>query len=155
MAIQGAFDAVRRRHPRAHKIRVHDLSLPGGGPMDDHRSHQSGRDVDLIYYQRRCPSAGCPLRPVLPRQLALAPQWTLLEYWLRNGMAHRILIDYGLQEVLYNYARRHGASSAELERWFQYPRGRRAPYGIIRHFPNHFDHVHVRFRCPEGDDACQ
>jgi len=29
---------------------VADLSPPGGGPTPEHGSHQSGRDVDLIYY---------------------------------------------------------------------------------------------------------
>ena len=85
----------------------------------------------------------------------LGPQWTLLEHWLRRGVAQVIFLDYGLQEVLYNYARRHGATRAELSTWFQYPRGRNASVGVIRHFPNHFDHVHVRFVCPEGDDLCR
>lgn len=152
--IHAAFDAVRERHPRANIVRVHDLSLPEGGPIDDHRSHQSGRDVDIVYYQRDCPGGVCPLRPVLPRQLALGPQWTLLEHWLRAGVARRIYIDYGLQEVLFNYARRHGASRSDLDRWFQYPRGRSVSEGVIRHFPNHFDHVHVRFVCPDGDERC-
>lgn len=153
--ILDAFDEVRRRHPEVARARVHDLSLERGGPIDDHRSHQSGRDVDITYFQRSCSEEeGCPLEPVLPRRLDLASQWTLLEYWLHRGVAHRIFIGYGLQEVLYNYARRHGASRRELERWFQYPRGPRAPLGVIRHVPNHFDHIHVRFACPRGDERC-
>lgn len=150
-----AFDGVLLRHPNANRVRVHDLSLEGGGPIDDHRSHQSGRDVDLTYYQRACPDRVCNLQHVLPRQLDLGPQWTLLEHWLRSGSAQRIFIDYGLQEVLYNYARRHGATRRELEAWFQYPRGWSADVGVVRHFPNHGNHVHVRFVCPEGDDHCQ
>ncbi len=151
----GAFDEVRRQHPDAPRVRVHDLSLPGGGPIDDHRSHQSGRDVDITYYQRRCSDEGCPLGPVRPRRLALGPQWTLIAHLIRSGAVQIMFIDYGLQEVLYNYARRHGATPQELNDWFQYPRGRRSPMGIIRHFPNHYDHVHVRFACPEGDELCR
>jgi LysM repeat protein len=154
--IREAFDAVRRAFPDAQRARVHDLSLHDGGPIDDHRSHQSGRDADITYFQDECPADdGCPLEAVLPRNMALGPQWTLIEHWLRNGRAQVIFIDYGLQEVLYNYARRHGASRIELEEWFQYPRGRSEPVGVIRHFSNHFDHLHVRFRCPEGDQGCR
>jgi LysM repeat protein len=153
--LRTAFDAVILRHPTANRVRVHDLSLPGGGPIDDHRSHQSGRDVDIIYYQRTCADGVCGLEHVLPRQLDFGPQWTLLEHWLRRREAQRIFIDYGLQEVLYNYARRHGATRTELEAWFQYPRGRNADVGVIRHFPNHGDHLHVRFVCPEDDASCR
>lgn len=152
--LRTAFEEVMRNHPTAHRVRVHDLSLPEGGPIDDHRSHQSGRDVDIMYYQRRCAGGVCPLRPVLPRELALGPQWTLLEHWLHHDAAQIIFIDYGLQEVLYNYARRHGASANDLEAWFQYPRGRGAQAGVIRHYRNHFDHIHVRFRCPDDDERC-
>jgi hypothetical protein len=153
--ITRAFDAVVAAHPDSPRVRVHDLSLREGGAIDDHRSHQSGRDVDIVYYQRACEGGICPLRPVLPRDLALGPQWTLFEHWLRAGVAERIFVDYGLQELLHRYARRHGASRQQLEAWFQYPRGRDADVGVIRHFPNHFDHVHVRFDCPPDDESCR
>lgn len=32
-------------------ITVNDLSLQNGGPIPRHRSHQSGRDVDVLFYQ--------------------------------------------------------------------------------------------------------
>ena len=153
--IQEAFEAVLGEHPDAPRARVHDLSFRDGGPIDDHRSHQSGRDVDLTYYQRRCPATGCPLETVPPRRMALGIQWSLLEHWLRNEQVQVIFLDYGLQEVLYNFARRHGATRTELETWFQYPRGPGAHVGVIRHFRNHFDHLHVRFRCSEGDEHCR
>ena len=42
-----------RKVNRAHRggvLGVADLSAPGGGPTAEHRSHYSGRDVDLIFY---------------------------------------------------------------------------------------------------------
>ena len=153
--ILAAFDAVVVAHPDAPRTRVHDLSLPEGGPMDDHRSHQSGRDVDIIYYQRSCPNGVCPYREVRPRELDPGPTWTLLEHWLRAGVAELIFVDHGLQPVLYAEARRRGATDDELARWFQHPRERGVPVGIIRHIRNHADHVHVRFVCPESDESCR
>ena len=56
--IRRAFTRAYRRG-RDPRVRVHDLGLEGGGPIDDHRSHQSGRDVDITYYRRGgCGPAG-------------------------------------------------------------------------------------------------
>ena len=66
-----------------------------------------------------------------------------------------IFIDYRLQARLYRYARRKGVSKAQLNRWIQYPRGKYEPAGVIRHFKNHEDHLHVRFVCPYSDLKCR
>jgi LysM repeat protein len=153
--ISDAFDEVRREHARAPRVRVHDLSLREGGPIPDHRSHESGRDVDITYFQRRCPRSGCELRTVAPREMLVAPQWTLISHWIRRGVAQVIFVDYDLQPVLYRYAQRRGATAAQLAAWFQYPRGRHASEGIIRHAGNHRNHLHVRFVCPRGDHECR
>ncbi|HBQ15149.1 MAG TPA: hypothetical protein DEF51_29845 [Myxococcales bacterium] len=154
--LRSAFDVVHRRHPRAPRVRVHDLSLEGGGPIDDHRSHQSGRDVDITYFQRRGCDArdGCPLTRVDPGDLDVRRQWTLLHRWLRGDQAEAIYVDYALQAPLHREARRRGATAAQLARWFQYPRGRWHADGVVRHFPNHRDHLHVRFSC-DGEERCR
>ena len=123
--------------------------------MAGHRSHRSGRDADLTYYQRRCPASGCPLQSIGPQQLLVGPQWTLIHSWLRRGQVQLVFVDYSLQSVLYRHARRRGATPRQLERWFQYPRSRNIPVGIIRHAPNHRNHIHVRFVCPRGDQQCR
>lgn len=154
--LRRGFEAVRRRYRGAPRVRVHDLGLEGGGPIDDHRSHQSGRDVDITYYQRSgCAGTGCPLRSVDPDGLDVRRQWALLREWLGRGDAEAIYIDYALQRPLYREARRRGASRARLRGWFQFPRGRRHREGIIRHFPNHRDHLHVRFACVRGERRCR
>ena len=155
--LRRGFDVVHRRHPDAPRVRVHDLSLPGGGAIDDHRSHQSGRDVDVTYYRRTGCSrrSGCPLERIDPAQLDVRRQWTLFRAWLTRGDAEAIYVDYGLQRALYREARRRGATRAQLRRWFQHPRGRRSREGIIRHFPNHRDHFHVRFACARGERRCR
>ncbi len=150
-----AFDAVARAERDGPRVRVHDASLPGGGPIDDHRSHQAGRDVDITYYQRHgCGGEGCPLRRVDPDELDVRRTWRLLRQWLRRDEAEAIFVDYALQAPLYREARRRGATTEELERWFQYPRGRWHHDGVIRHFPNHRDHLHVRFACGENEARC-
>ena len=110
-ALRRAFDEVVRRHPQAPRVRVHDLSRRGGGAMTDHRSHRSGRDVDLTYYRRRCPRGVCDLRPIRARDMAVAPQWTLFRHWLRRGDVQLIFVDWDLQRALYNHARRRGGDA--------------------------------------------
>ena len=66
-----------------------------------------------------------------------------------------IFLDYRVQERIYRWAKRKGkATEKELKRIFQYPRGRRALRGIIRHEPGHADHYHIRFKCPAGQRGC-
>lgn len=153
-AIVAAFKALREADPKAPKVRVHDLSLRHGGPIDDHQSHQSGRDVDITYFQKNA-TKECPLRPIKPHELDVERQWALLQHWLDRGQLEAAFIDYDLQAKLYAHARAQGASREQLMHWFQYPRGRTAALGIVRHAPKHADHVHLRFVCDATDAACQ
>jgi LysM repeat protein len=150
------FDALRRAEPDAPRVRVHDLSLREGGPIDDHRTHQSGRDVDITYFQERgCGGEGCPLRALAPDELDVRRQWALLHHWLSRGEIEVIYVDRALQEPLYREARRQGATAEQLAAWFQYPRASSANVGLVRHYPNHADHVHVRFACHATEPRCE
>jgi LysM repeat protein len=153
--IVDAFDEVDRKFRHTKVVRVHDISDRDGGSLRDHKSHQNGRDADISYYQKHCPVSGCRFAEFRSSELDVARQWTLLEHWLRNGQAEMIFIDYRLQGKLYKYARKKGVSKAKLADWIQYPRGRYEPRGVIRHFPNHEDHLHVRFVCPYSDLRCR
>lgn len=150
-----AFDALGAEHPRAPRIEVHDVSLRNGGPMNDHKSHESGRDVDLALYHERCTRGVCGFRRTSPAQLDAERQWALLRHLIARGRVEAIFLDYRLQRPLYEHARAEGASDAELHRWFQYPHGPGSPLGIIRHFRKHDDHLHVRFACHASDTDCE
>ena len=153
--IVDAFDAVDRRFKHTKVVRIHDISDRDGGRLRDHKSHQNGRDADISYYQLSCPRSGCRFAHFRSSELDVARQWALLEHWLRHGQAEMIFIDYRLQAKLYRYAKRKGVTRAQLDRWIQYPRGRYEPRGVIRHYPNHQDHLHVRFVCPYSDLKCR
>ena len=154
-AIVNAFAHLRRIDPRAPRLAVHDLSLRHGGRMTEHKSHQSGRDADIAYPQTQCTHGTCGFRRLLPSELDAGRAFSLLRYWLERDMLEAVFVDYRLQAPLYRYARDHGASAQELRHWFQYPQGRDCPLGIIRHFPKHDDHMHVRFACPPSDADCK
>ena len=50
-AILSVTRAYRAAHPNAPRVVIGDISREGGGPMDDHVSHQNGLDVD-VYFPR-------------------------------------------------------------------------------------------------------
>jgi LysM repeat protein len=152
--LTAGFASLQRTFPGTPRVWVHDISLRGGGPIDDHHSHQSGRDADIAYVQREC-STGCGFHALGQSELDARRTWALLRYWLERDELEAVFIDYRLQAPLSRAARADGASDEELRRWFQYPRGRGNPWGVVRHYPKHGDHMHVRFACHSSDPECK
>ncbi len=153
-----AFDSVRAMYPMSQVVQVRDLSVEGGGEPSGpwpHASHESGRDVDVTYHLDACdPAVGCPISDVDLADFDEAATWALFSYWLERDLARFIFVDHGLQAVIYDEAVRRGVSATDLDRWFQYPRSSGTSAGVIRHEPNHRNHHHVRFRCPDDDAEC-
>jgi LysM repeat protein len=147
------FAEVARRYPSSARIEVRDASVEHGGRLREHRSHQTGRDIDLVYYQRRCGET-CTHHRVSAASLDAERQWALLEAWLRAGVVEYVFIDHALQEPLYEAARASGARREELSHWFQWPRGADQRVGVVRHVRGHRDHLHVRFVCAAHDLRC-
>ncbi|MEZ4381778.1 MAG: penicillin-insensitive murein endopeptidase [Nannocystaceae bacterium] len=155
-----AITSVRARYPKIHRLAVGDLSSEGGGSLPGHRSHQSGRDVDLgLYYRRRPKTYPKEFAPGDGKNLDLAATWALVDALLATrklaGGVEHIFLDYGLQRLLYKYAKEHGASAKLLAEVFQYPHGKGRGGTLIQHVPAHHDHIHVRYKCPAGDRGCQ
>lgn len=154
-----AIAATRALHPRAHRLAIGDLSRKEGGRLSGHKSHQSGRDVDLGLYFEHAP-AGYPEEFVEAERGRLdeAATWDLVRELAATaahpGGVDRIFLDYRVQGALYDAARAAGVGERQLEDIFQYPDGKYAKHGIVRHEPAHSDHLHVRFKCPEGDPIC-
>jgi hypothetical protein len=147
-------------HPKTHVLAVGDLSAQYGGPVSDHASHQSGRDVDLGLFYKRKP-AGYPNAFIdgTEANLDTPAMWTLINKLAstanKNGGVWAIFLDYDVQGVIYRWAKRHGVSEAKLDRVFQYPHGRYAGRGIVRHYRNHAHHLHVRFKCTRAETSCR
>lgn len=135
-----------RRHRGAHKVLVGDLSRKGGGKFSPHVSHRTGRDIDLGYvikggYQGRTRFGG-----VTDETLDVAKTWSLIKSFIDTGEVVYVFVDYRIQAKLYEHAKARGMSQRKLDELFQYPRGRKKARGIIRHWPSHRHHFHVRFR---------
>lgn len=127
-------------------VHVGDISKREGGPFPPHLSHQTGRDVDIGYVHMG-PQADVKRFVTATRHsLDRERTWELLRALIETDAVGYIFLDYGLQRLLYEYALEDGEDPAFLASVFQYPRGSRAPHGIIRHWRGHANHFHVRFR---------
>ncbi len=130
--------AFQRRYPSDAPVRVHDLSKRGGGPLPNHMTHMRGLDVDLpLIVNRRLDG-----RPRLER----GRTWFLLRSFVESCDVDYVFLDRAVQKALYEHAVRRGYPLADLASIFQYPRSARSRSGIVRHWPNHHDHLHIRFR---------
>lgn len=141
--------------PGSPPLVIGAISKQDGGNYPPHKSHQSGRDVDIGY-----PHTG----RVQPRQFMATDAgnidterlWSVLESWLSTGRLSFVFMDYDLQAVLYQDLQAVGYSEAQLDPIFQYPAGPAVARGLVRHAAGHADHFHVRFRCPDSDKpVCQ
>jgi len=156
--------AVARRmrgHVRDVSLVVADLSGKGGGERAQfHRSHQSGRDVDLLYYMRD--AAGQPFEPdamhvfnaaalaadgtgvtvdvprtwALVKELITAPEATVQWVFMYEPIARRLL--------------EHAAQLGEpAELVARARKALKQPGDSARHD----DHLHVRVYCSTADKA--
>jgi murein endopeptidase len=150
----------RERFPHAHVLAIGDLSAQSGGPITEHHSHQSGRDIDIGLVYRSKPAA-YPRSFVRATEdnLDMAATFALVSAFAAtardDGGAQVMFLDFDVQRLLYRWAIEHGVDRARLAKLFQFPNGRGANAGLVRHEPNHDNHVHVRFKCPAGDVACR
>lgn len=141
---------VRALYPRVHTLAIGDLSAEHGGKLAEHHSHQSGLDVDIGFYFQKVP-AGYPDQFVMASsEIDLEATWALITAFARTSSLHNgvqvILLDRDIQARLYRWAHARGTPDEQLADLLQYPRGNDAQVGIVRHWPHHANHLHVRFK---------
>lgn len=156
--VQQAIRNVRNEFPQLHDVAIGDMSKLGGGKIDDHRSHQSGLDIDVGFYFKTVPTNYPAAFASADANLDLEATWALVAAFANQASAtdgvRVMFLDHRVAGRLYNFALARGVDQATLDAMFEYPHGKRAGVGIIRHEPNHGDHVHVRYRCATDDNAC-
>ena len=142
-ALQWGMSRLAARYPDGTGLVVGDLSLPGGGRMAPHKSHQNGLDADICLLTRE-DRASCVWREVNGEEVDAERMWYLFKSWMDQEYVEYIFLDRALQRPLYEYAQARGATEAQLRQWFEYP-ARGGTRALIRHEPGHADHFHIRF----------
>jgi murein endopeptidase len=141
---------VRALHPHVHALAIGDLSAEAGGKLADHHSHQSGVDVDVGLYFRAPPPGYPESFATAGEDLDLAATWSLIVAFARTADlsdgVQVIFLDHGVQARLHRWARARGTPEDQLAELLQYPRDADVQAGLVRHWPHHADHLHVRFK---------
>lgn len=158
--------SARSLHRRfGARLTVGDLSAHNGGPAARHRSHQSGRDVDVAFFVRRATRRGVGAPVALNDYVSFdgqgrsadgalafdtARNWAFVEAVLTDSRARaaRVFVSSPLRALLLRWAREHGASPRVVEL---------AANTLVQpaHVSPHDNHFHVRIGCPSGDGACR
>lgn len=150
-AIARAVETVHEVHDDAHPLHIGDLSRRFGGPLYPHRSHQSGRDVDLGYYYQ--PDKAAWYQRASARTLDTPRTWTLVRALITRSDVEYIFIDRAVQKLLHEYALSIGEDREWLATVMQYKSIQ--PGAIVRHTWGHATHMHVRFYSPEAQKRGQ
>jgi penicillin-insensitive murein endopeptidase len=151
---------VRRQYPDAITSVGH-LSREGGGEIDSHRSHESGRDADIGFFVRSASG-----RQLLPKHFVQfrgdgtsaawpgayfddAKNWLLVQAMVTDPEAHvtHLFVAAPLRARLLAYAERIGAPANVRMRAAEVLQ---QPHGALPHD----DHFHVRIGCPSHMSAC-
>jgi len=148
--LQWAAAQVLAQYPASQPIVIGALSSENGGALRPHRSHQSGRDVDIAYFHTD-KRALRRFEATDSGNFDSERTWGFLETLLYTGRVAFVFMDYNLQAMLYADLLDVGWSEDGLAGLFQYPAGPSVPRGVIRHAAGHADHFHVRFRCADKD----
>lgn len=144
---------TRFRHDSGYKgqVVIGGMSRPRGGRFRPHKSHQSGRDIDI-----RLPLLASAQDKKHPTSADVdwKATWNLIRAFLDTGEVEYIFLDYRLQKRIYKAAREAGADREQLDLWLQWPAKPRTNKGIIRHVEGHRAHMHVRIRCGPQEKHC-
>jgi penicillin-insensitive murein DD-endopeptidase len=158
--IDRAAKTVRKQYPDA-VLSVGHLSRKGGGDLERHASHESGRDADIGFYVKN--HVGKPI--YADHFVAFkgdgtagswpgahfddARNWALVAALVGDGRAHitHIFVTTELRQRLLEYAARIGAPPNLRSRAAEVMA---QPKGALPHD----DHFHVRIGCPSGMQQC-
>jgi murein endopeptidase len=148
-------DAFHHGHPEAHPVKLGELSQRGGGKIKPHRSHRSGRDVDLGYVMLERPEGHRHVRAT-PATLDAPATWALVQRLRASGSVERIFMARSVQAQLLPHAMAT-MDPAELPTMFSVlaEDRRTKTTAFLRDVPGHEAHMHIRFACTDGDDSCR
>jgi murein endopeptidase len=148
--LRSTIAVVRALYPDVHTLAIGDISAAHGGKLDNHKSHRTGLDVDVGFYFKKVPDGYPDHFVAAGKDLDIEATWALLTAFARTSQADDgveiIFLDYAVQKRLYDWAHARGTPDEDLAELFQYPRGKEALSGLVRHWPSHSDHLHVRFK---------
>jgi murein endopeptidase len=142
-----AITAANAKMPMVHPMHIGHIGRPDGGHIRPHRSHQSGRDVDLSYYYLPERHIGW-YQKANAVTLDRARTWTFIKTLITETDVEYIFMDRSVQKLLKEFALGAGEDPEWLATIFEL--GSRNPEPMIRAAWGHDTHMHVRFFNPRA-----
>ncbi len=139
-SVRRAIESVITEYPNSHPLYVGHISRKSGGWLRPHRSHQSGRDVDLGFYYS---TGEAWYEKATAETLDRERTWSLLQALITQGNVEYIFLHRDVQNLLLEHVRARADDEAWLEQLFQQAAGN--DEALIRHRWGHDTHFHVRF----------
>ncbi len=146
-ALVRCIQRVRARFPDTARLYVGHLSGPKGGPLSPHRSHQSGRDVDVGYYYQ---GDTAWYTWATAANLDRARTWAFVRALITDADVEYIFMDRSIQTMLRQYADSIGEPKAWVDGLFDGAAGLRP---IVQHAKGHATHIHIRFYNPTAQET--
>ena len=132
---------------------VGNLSRRDGGHLNPHRSHQSGRDVDIGFILKKPPKKGIFINTT-PKGLHLYKQWVVLKCFLDNPDTKMIIMERSIVGAMKRYIKRiYKTRKTKLNKYLKFFPGRRK--AVIIADNDHRSHMHIRMKCAEDDKRCR
>lgn len=153
-ALVEAFEDFGRLYPDGPKIRVGELARRTGGRVPPHRSHRTGRDIDIGYIFHGIDDGEHRWKYMNVRNFDAEKNWALVSELLETGQVQTIYISKKLQKLLHKEAQKH-LDEEQLAALFEYPHTPQSPHAKIQHWRGHSNHMHVRFVCEPGNRRCR
>lgn len=136
-SVGAAIRAVDAEFPGGTRINVNHISSRDGGWLRPHKSHQTGRDVDLGFYYLE---EGAHVHADRAKYFDVARNWALIRALVIHGDVQLILVDRKIIQRLHD----HALSIGEDPAWVRSIAGPGAD-SILRHARRHKDHFHARY----------
>ena len=155
-SLMTALDAYAQAYPDGPAINIGDISRRRGGRFGPHKSHQSGRDVDIGFVHFLPKDEPLPQRftRASAENLDVERTWCFLEALIRTGNVQMIFVDVSVQKLLRAYIR-DKLTPEQLDAVFSWPHSKSSATALLRHWPGHKNHFHIRFKCPPGQMGCR
>ncbi len=129
------------------------LSRRRGRTFKPHKSHQSGRDIDI--FLPILPHVAFTYSPN-PHEVDWEASFELARAFAATGRTEAIYLDRKVQRFLYEAGRNMGVSLEELDRLIEFPPrpGKDPSASAVRHSADHVRHFHIRIECADNEPDC-
>ena len=154
-SLMTAFHLYAEQYPDGPAINLGDISKRRGGKASPHKSHQSGRDVDIGFVHT--PEATLKAKQHFTRadeeNLDIEKTWFFIKTLIQTGNVQQIYVDTTVQKLLWTAAREE-LTPEQRDIIFSWPHRSTSSSAIFQFWPGHRNHFHVRFKCPPNQPGC-